>query len=350
MNLFKSPKQPQTMDVGAVGGQQQSENTRSAFQQGAFNRINQTGPFGSVSYSQSGTDAQGNPIFSQQTSLSPEEMNYRNQQRSTAFGAYQGGIQGYNDVNLGRVGSDPTGFMAMGAQRFQDFAKPADLSSDGAMNRAYDAATSFSAPRQQRESAALETQLSNQGFERGSEAWNAAKRDLTERHSASNNTLMAQLQNQYFGQGLQGRQQNFNEASGLFGVGQSETQRLFGQDQAVANVDLAKAAGLGGLGRSGMVEAATAPGVSNYNTINTGGPVDYAGLNSQNYQQQQNAYTQQMQQRNAMLGGLAGIAGTVGGAYFGLPGRAPVLTSRPPDGVVNGYQNNDPYGVYSAGR
>jgi hypothetical protein len=348
-SLFSTPKAPRPMDVAQTGQQQQNENTRSAFQQGAFNRINQSGPFGSVSYSQSGTDAQGNPIFSQQTSLNPEEMAYRGQQRDAAFGAYQGGIQGYNDVNLERVGSDPNGFMAMGAQRFSQFGAPADMSSNSAFDRAYGAATSFSAPRQQREQTALETQLANQGFERGTEGYNNALRDLTERQSAANNTLTAQIQGQIFNQGLQGRQQDYNEAAGLYGIGQNEAQRQFGQNQAIANVDLQKAGGLGGLGRSGMVEAATAPGVSNYNTVNTGGPVDYAGLTSQNYTQQNNVYNQQMQQRNAMLGGLAGIAGTVGGAYFGMPARLPATVQRTSDGVVNGYPNNDPHGSYPAG-
>ena len=48
--------------------------------------------------------------------------------------------------------------------------------------------------------------------------------------------------------------------------------------------------------------------------------VDVAGLASQNYQQQMAAYNQQMQQRNAMLGGLASIGGTLAkpivGYYF----------------------------------
>ena len=66
---------------------------------------------------------------------------------------------------------------------------------------------------------------------------------------------------------------------------------------------------------------AISPSYVNAPQVNTGGPVDYAGLNAQNYQQQQNTYNQQMQQRNAMLGGLASIGGTVAGAgakgFFG---------------------------------
>lgn len=257
-SLFKSPKQPQPMNVGAVGQQQQGENTRSAYQSAAFNRVNQQDQFGNtLNYNQTGTDGQGNPIFT----------------------ASQG---------LGATGQQfAGGFAGLGQQYFDAAGSRPDMGSEAALNRAYDAATSFSAPRQQREQAALETQLSNQGFERGSEGWNNAARDLTERQSSANNTLMSQLQGQIFNQGLQDRQQQMSElAPGL----------QFGNN--VLN-----------------------PSYVNAPSVNTGGPVDYAGLNSQNYQQQQNVYNQQMQQRNAMLGGLAGIGGTLAGAgakaYFG---------------------------------
>lgn len=281
-SLFSTPKAPRPMDVAQVGQQQQGENTRSAFQGAAFNRVNQSDPFGnSLSYIQTGTDAQGNPVFT-----ASQQLGQTGQQ-------FAGGFAGLGQKYFDAAGSRP------------------DMGSEAAFNKAYDAATSFSAPRQQRESAGLETQLANQGFERGTEGWNNAVRDMTERQSATNNTLAAQLQDQTFRQGLSERTQQMSELKpGL----------QFGQN--VLN-----------------------PSYVNAPQVNTGGPVDYAGLNSQNYNQQQQAYVQQMQQRNAMIGGLAGIVGTVGGAYFGMPARLPTTAQRPSDGVVNGNPNND-----SAGR
>jgi hypothetical protein len=318
-SLFKSPKAPAPINVAAVGQQQEQANTKAVQQGAAYNRVNQFGPFGSTTYAQTGTDANGNPIFAQNTSLDPNELAYRDQQRGAAFGAYSGGLERLGNVGLNRVGTDPTGLMSGGVDRLSPFMSGSgpDTSTDAALNRAYDAATSFSAPRQAREMAGLETQLANQGFARGSEAWNNAARDMTERQSASNNTLMAGLQNQMFAQGMQNRQQQFGEGQALFGMGANEAGRLFGQDQAIAGLDAQTAQGIGSLGRSGMVDAMTQTGAPGYTSVATPNAVDYTGLAAANYQQQQNAYNQQVQQRNAMLGGLAGIGGSILAAPIG---------------------------------
>jgi len=113
-------------------------------------------------------------------------------------------------------------------------------------------------------------------------------RDLTENQSAANNTLAAQLQGQMFNQGLAGRQQQLNELTpGLqFGMG------------------------------------AMSPNYANVPQVNVGN-VDIAGLANASKGQEWQNYNAQMQQRNAMLGGLAGIGGTLlgmpmgGGASFG---------------------------------
>ena len=252
-SLFKSPKAPTPMNVGQVGQQQQNEGTRSAFEQASFNRLNQKDQFGNtLNYRQSGTDAQGNPVFSVE--------------------------QGMGETGQQFAG----GFAGLGQRYFDMAGSRGDLGSDAAMTRAYDAATSFSAPRQQRETAGLETQLANQGFARGSEAWNNAARDLTERQSATNNTLAASLQNQIFQQGLADRQQ---------ALGELQPGLAFGQSTMNPNL-------------------VNAPGVNV-------GPVNYAALNQAAYDQQAQAYKTQMDRQGAMLGGLAGIGGAILGAPMG---------------------------------
>lgn len=310
-SLFSSPKAPTPMDAGAVGQQQQGENTRSAFQSAAFNRINQSGPFGSVSYSQSGTDASGNPIFSQSTQLDPNELAYRDQQRSTAFGGYGQGLAGIG-ASANRFGGAADQLMDAGQQRLGAFNSPADLSSQAAFDQAYSTASANMEPRMARSTAAAENRLRNQGLDPTSEAYKSQMNDLALQQNESRNDLTTKLQGQMFNQGLQGRQQDFSEASGLYGLGaQAGQTQMQGFQQ------------IGSLGRSGMVDAATAPGVSDYAQVNTGGPVDYAGLNTSAYNQQNEQYKQQMQQRNAMIGGLAGIGGSIltaplgGGASVG---------------------------------
>ena len=103
MGLFKKPKMP-----AAPSAQQlQQANTQSAFQQAAFNRPNQSDQFGNtLNWAQTGTDAQGNPIFS------------ANQQ-------------------LGQTGQQyATGLTGLGQQYFDKVGQGADLSSTDVFNQA----------------------------------------------------------------------------------------------------------------------------------------------------------------------------------------------------------------------
>lgn len=257
-NLFSSPKSPKPMNVGAVGQQQQAENTRSAFQQSAFNRVNQRDQFGNtLNYAQTGTDAQGNPVFS------------ANQE-------------------LGQTGQQfAGGFAQLGQQYFNNAASRPDLGSNAAFDRAYGYASANLEPRFQRATDAAENRLRNQGLDPTSEAYRSQMNDLALQQNEARNNLVTGLQGQMFSQGLQDRQQAMGELNPGLDFGRSTLN----------------------------VNSAPVP------QVNTGGPVDYANLNAQNYQQQQNTYNQQMQQRNAMLGGLASIGGTIAGAgakaFFG---------------------------------
>lgn len=252
--MGKSPKAPAPLDVDKVAGQAGTQNTKNAYETAGFNRVNQTDQFGNtLNYSQTGTDAQGNPIFS----------------------ATQG---------MGQTARQFAGGLSGLGQRYMDTAGQGVGTSMDAMNRAYDAATAFSAPRQARQSAAMDTKLLNSGLDPSSEAYRNRMRDLTENQSAANNTLAAQLQGQMFNQGLAGRQQQLNELTpGLqFGMG------------------------------------AMSPNYANVPQVNVGN-VDIAGLANASKGQEWQNYNAQMQQKNAMMGGLAGIGGTLIGGMFGMP-------------------------------
>ena len=401
------------MDVGAVAGQQNAQNRSNAFQQAAFNRINQTGPFGSVSYRQSGTDAQGNPIFEQTTALNPDELAYRDDVRGASFGGYQGGLGALNQqvgqarstpysaanydglqsflpgsgrsyasnapaslqgflnnqqTPLQRVSSDPEGLLASGASRLGEYGANSMPTSQGAFDQAYRTATANIEPRMDRARDAMENKLRNQGLDPTSEAYKSQMNDLALQQNEARNNLTTQLQGQLFSQGMAGRQQGFNEAQGMYGLGSNRAGQLFGQDQTIAGLgenalnrglqatNLAASLGenatnrqqqgelagtqlaanlneasqgrdlnafglntqaasaLGNLGRSGMIDPVIQPGVSGYNGVNVGN-VDMGQLYGQQYQQQMNNYNAQMQQRNEMLGGL----GAIGGTLLGIP-------------------------------
>lgn len=259
-SLFKSPKAPAPINVAQVGQQQQAENTRSAFQNAAFNRVNQNDQFGNtLNYNQTGTDAQGNPIFS------------ANQQLGGTGQQFAGGFAQLGQKYIDQAGNRP------------------NLGSNAAFDRAYGYASANLEPRFQRASDAMDNKLRNQGFDPTSEGYKSATNDLALQQNEARNNLVTQLQGQMFSQGLQDRQQGMAELNPGVQFGQQTLN----------------------------------PSYVNAPQVNTGGPVDYVGLTNQNYQQQMNSYNEQMKQRNAMMGGLASIGGTLltlpmgGGASLG---------------------------------
>jgi hypothetical protein len=278
-SLFRTPKAPAPINVAAVGQQQAAENTRSAQQQAAYNRPNQTDAFGNtVNWSQSGTDANGNPVFQV------------NQQLGATGQRMAGGLGGLADRYFGQAGG------ANGIDRAL-----------GMYDQTMD-------PRNERMRAAAESRLRNQGFDPSSEAFRTQMGDVALQQNEARNNFATGA----WGQAINERGQEMRELSpGVqFGMGTTSPQMV------------------------------NAPGVNV-------GTVDYMGLNKANYDGQMNQYNQQMQQRNAMLGGLAGIGGAMLGAPLG--GGASVggsLFTRLLGGgggsaapqMVNGFMNNDPGG------
>lgn len=252
--MFKSPKAPDPINVGQVTQQAGAQNTGNAYENAAFNRVNQQDQFGNtLNYSQTGTDAQGNPIFS----------------ASQGMGATAQQFAG----GLGGLG-----------QQYMNTAGQGVGTSMDALNRSYDAATSFLQPRQQRETAGMDNKLVNMGLDPSSEAYKNRMTDLTENQSGVTNTLAAGMQNQMFNQGLAGRQQQMSELMpGLqYGMGTMNPNFVNAPQVGVQNVDV-------------------------------------AGLNNQAFGQQMDVYKQKAASQGAMLGGLGAIGGTVLGSMVGMP-------------------------------
>jgi hypothetical protein len=245
---MKSPKAPKPLDVSATTAQAATQNTANAWQNAAFNRVNQQDQFGNtLNYAQTGTDAQGNPIFS-----ASQELGATGQQ-------YAGGLSGL-------------------AGQYFDQAGQGAPDSQAAFDQAYGYASANLEPRFQRQMDSERTRLANSGFDQSSEGYRNSVNDLALQQNEARNNLVTGLQGQMFTQGLQGRQQQMNELAP--GVNASGTF-LNGQYANVPQV-----------------------GVQN---------VDVAGLAQANQAGQWQNYNAQMQQRNAMLGGIGGLAGTIAG-------------------------------------
>jgi hypothetical protein len=253
--MGSKPKAPEPMNVGAVTAQANQQNTANAFQNAAMNRVNQT-------------DALGNTLNYSQTGT--------DSRGNPIFSAQQ---------NLGQTGQMYAGGLAdLGQRYFDTVSSRPDMGSNAAFDRAYGYASANLEPRFQRQADANENKLRNQGFEAGSEAYRNSSNDLALQQNEARNNLVTQLQGQMFQQGLADRQQQLSELNP--GV-------QFGNDAL-------------------SMDQVNVPQVGVQN-------VDVAGLNAQNYAQQQAAYNAQMQQRGAMLGGLASIGGTLAGAALGGP-------------------------------
>jgi len=205
-----------TADMGMVNAQadanaakQQGFNQQNIQTQAAYNRPDQTNAFGNaVNWTQTGTDANGNPTFSQNQSLGAYGQQYA------------------------------TGLSGLGQQYFNTAGQGIG-DSNAAFDRAYSYATANLEPRFQRTTDAMENKLRNQGFEPGSEGYKNAMNDLALQQNEARNNLVTGLQGQMFNQALQGRQQQLSElAPGLnFGQYALNTGQANYSPISVGNVD-----------------------------------------------------------------------------------------------------------------
>jgi len=180
MGKSSPPASPDTVGAARETAEGQVKAAREA---AAANRINQVGPWGSLQYSQGGTDSYGNPTYTATQSL-PENI--------------QSALPGLTS-NVAQNISQP--FDTSQLPELQ--VNPGQTAQDAIMARLN--------PNFDRRQQQLETQLANQGIAPGTEAWKNAKYDLdTARNDAE---TQAALQGINVGQGA--RQQALQEQSFL---------------------------------------------------------------------------------------------------------------------------------------
>src|SRR3972149_4245902 len=152
-------------------------------------------------------------------------------------------------------------------------------------------------PQLDRSRAAEENRLVNQGFARGSQAYNDAMGDI-------------------------GRQEN-DLRLGITAAGLGEQQGMYGMARDAAGFEMNRRAGqqnqpinaLTALMSGSQVQAPNTPG---YNAPTIQGTNVGQNVYASSAIDQQN-YAQKMAQQNAMIGGAAGLVGTLGSAAMGVP-------------------------------
>lgn len=242
---------PTPPDPAATAAAQTASNKQTAIAQAELNNYNKIGPDGSLTYKQTGTNADGTPQFTQTTSLSQPNQDIYNTDQTTK----------QNIANIGATQSAKIGDL-LGTPFSVDNAIADKITSLGSQRLD---------PQFARSEDALRTQLANQGIQPGSEAWNAEMTQFQQGKNDAYNQLYLQGDQQAEQESLANRNQPINEISALLSGSQVATPTFAANPQtSVAGTDV-------------------------------------AGIT-------QNAYATQAGQSNAQMGGLFGLAGTIGSA------------------------------------
>lgn len=283
-------------DPYKVSSAEGKSNVQTALANSVLGNPNTYGPQGSTTYSQSGemqtiTLPDGTttqvPRYTQTTTLSPEQQSLYNLNTQT-------------QQNIGQIGVDQSQRIGQLLGQPIDFSGLPELTTDFSADRqrVEQSLRDRLAPQNERDYAALENRLTNQGFQRGTEGFTSAmdeyRRGINDQNLAITAAGLGEQQglygmasnrrNQALQEMLQERNQPINEISAL----------LSGSQVSMPNTP----------GYNAPSIAGTNIGQNIYNS---------SALQNQQWQQEQ-------QQQNAMMGGLFGLgsAGLFGGMKYGF--------------------------------
>lgn len=258
---MKTPKAPSPTETAQA---QAGYNRDTALTEQMINMTGQTGPWGSISYDQTGNSsfvgADGKvvnvPRYTQTTTLTPEQQ--------AIFDATQGA-----ETNLANLAKEQSA-------KLQGYlSEPFEFNNRDAETWAYDLASPRLLEQQQQRQNQVRTQLINSGLRPGSEAYDREMQRLAYADNDQLNQLALQGRGQAFAEAQQLRSQPINEITALMSGSQIDNPNAM----------------YGGTPQVGV------------------GGVDYAGMVQQNYQNRLNA-------SSAGLGGLFGLAGSLGGGLL----------------------------------
>lgn len=270
--------QQATIDPAAIARAQSDLNKNTAIMNFGLNAVNQKNPYGSLTYKQVGTWNDGTPRYEAETTLSPEEMNKQRQQWALDSSANQTALDQFGRVQ-GMLSS------------------PFKLGNEAVESRLMDLGMKRLSPLFQRQQDALENKLSNMGFARGTDAWD---REMALNQQGQNDAINQLL---------------------LTGRGQANQELMAERNQPLSELER--------LSTLGQVQQPNFINTPNTNVANT----DLAGItaNAANVATNQwkaqndynmNAWQQQQQNKNAMIGGLFGLAAApLGGIGMGIGKR-----------------------------
>lgn len=281
---MNTPKAPTPPNPAAVAAAQTSSNVNTGVSNSYLGNANERGPLGNVDYKISGHHTVGGqdvPTFTKTTTLSPTQQRLYDQQ--TNLGFQQNGIATKELGQLNDSLSKPLNYDGLPQAPAYD-----RTHYENALNARLE-------PQLQRDRAGLENQLANQGVRAGSEAYREAiaLSDRGRNDARTNSILSAGgYADQEMAAGYQARDHGIQERTALRSQPINEISTLMNGGQV------------------------TMPQFAQYRGGNIAG-TDTAGITQQGYQNQMGIYNQKNANRNAMFGGIAGIAGAALGGPIG---------------------------------
>ena len=257
---MKTAAAPAAPDPVATANAQTASNVKTATTQQQLNMVDQTNPYGTQSYTQNGTWADGTPRYSMTTKLSDPEQ--RNQDQQWEFDNLT------NTLGINQT-KKLTGLLDT----------PFKLDNAATEGRLMELGRKRLDPVLQERNAALESKLYNQGVMPGTEAYDRAMRSDSQSQNDAYNQLLLSGRAQANTELTAERNQPINEITALMSGGQVN-QPQFG----------------------------TTPQSSVANT-------DVAGITQQGYENSLIPWKQKNAQQQAMMGGLFSLGGAALGGW-----------------------------------
>lgn len=271
--MVSSPKTPPPPDPVATAAAQGGANRDTAITQQAMNFVNQVGPDGNLTYDKIGEDT-----FTD--SLTGKAYTIPRYQATTTLSESGQRLKGLNDQtqeNVATIGRDQS------ARIGTLLSNPVNLNNDAVESRLNELASKRLDPQFAKDEEALRTRLANQGIGIGSAAYNSEMERLSQARNDARNQLLLSGRGQAIQEILTERNQPLNEITALLSGSQVSQPNFISTPQTqLANTD-------------------------------------YQGAVYNSYQGALKSAEMKQQSQNAMMGGLFGLAGTLGGSYLRGP-------------------------------
>jgi len=239
--VFGSPQQVATPDYTSAAQQTAASNQANAQNALAANRVNQNTAYGNLSYSQTGTDANGNPTYTANQTLPGQLQNavsgnfgvmadtYRNPLTSPTFNS-SGDMptMNYYGSRLNQQQFNPaTQLLELPKYNVNTQINTAALPSYGINpgEEYQNAILRRLQPQQAQEQQSMQAQLANQGIVPGTEAYNNQMRVFNQgQNDARTSAIVGGMQT-----GLQANQQAYGQQAGQIGLNLQGNEQAFNQ-------------------------------------------------------------------------------------------------------------------------